>query len=46
MLVLDTDHLVDLKIASIAMSNQATLLTRNAKDFEKIPGLRFEDWLS
>lgn len=33
----------DLKIASIAIANDATLLTRNAKDFSKVPGLKFED---
>jgi len=37
---------MDLKIASIALANDATLLTRNTNDFEKVPGLRFEDWMS
>ncbi|WP_395092089.1 hypothetical protein [Armatimonas sp.] len=35
---------MDLKIASIALSNQATLLTRNLRDYSKVPGLRCEDW--
>ncbi len=35
---------MDLKIASIALANDATVLTRNSKDFGKIPGLRIEDW--
>jgi tRNA(fMet)-specific endonuclease VapC len=35
----------DLKIASIVLSlSGATLLTRNARDFMKVPNLRFEDW--
>ena len=34
----------DLKIAAIALANDATLLTRNLQDFDKIPGLRAEDW--
>lgn len=35
---------MDLKIAAIALSHQATLLTRNAKDFNKISTLKIEDW--
>lgn len=35
---------MDLRIASIALASNATLLTRNAKDFEQIPNLKFEDW--
>ncbi len=37
---------MDLKIASIVLANDATLLTRNTNDFNRIPGLRIEDWLS
>lgn len=37
---------MDLKIASIALANDATLLTRNTNDFERVPGLHIEDWLS
>ncbi len=34
----------DLKIASIALANNATVLTRNTRDFGKVPGLLFADW--
>lgn len=37
---------MDMKIASIALANNATLLTRNTNDFNRIPGLNIEDWLS
>ena len=33
----------DLKIASIVLTNNATLLTRNLRDFAKVPGLRIEN---
>lgn len=36
----------DLKIASIALVNNATLVSANLRDFEKVPGLRVEDWLT
>jgi tRNA(fMet)-specific endonuclease VapC len=35
----------DLKTACIALENDALLLTANRRDFEKVPGLRFENWL-
>ena len=35
----------DRKIAAIALANNALLLTANRRDYERIPGLRFENWL-
>jgi tRNA(fMet)-specific endonuclease VapC len=35
---------MDAKIASIALSRDATLLSRNLVDFERVPRLRVEDW--
>ena len=35
----------DLKIASIALTNDALPLTANLRDFSKVPGLRVENWL-
>lgn len=34
----------DLFIASIAISNKQILVTKNKKHFERVPGLRVEDW--
>jgi tRNA(fMet)-specific endonuclease VapC len=36
---------MDLKIAAIALVNQALLLSANLRDFEKVPQLRVENWL-
>lgn len=35
----------DLKIAAIAIVEEATLLTANTQDFERVPNLQFENWL-
>ena len=34
----------DLLIGSIALVNKQTLITRNKKDFERMPGLHLEGW--
>lgn len=36
---------MDLRIASIAIANDTLLLSRNLVDFQKVPGLRVENWL-
>ena len=36
---------MDLKTAAIALAHGALLLTANKRDFEKVPGLRFENWM-
>ena len=35
----------DLRIAAIALEHEATILTRNLVDFQKVPGLKVENWL-
>ncbi len=35
---------MDLRIGSIALSNDMTVLTRNLVDFQRVPNLRVEDW--
>jgi tRNA(fMet)-specific endonuclease VapC len=35
---------LDLRIAAIALAQDATLLSGNLADFRKVPGLRVEDW--
>jgi predicted nucleic acid-binding protein len=37
---------MDLKIAAIVLARDATLLSRNVRDFKGIPGLRVDNWLN
>lgn len=37
---------VDLLIASVALVHNLTLVTHNTADFQNLPGLRLEDWLT
>ncbi len=35
----------DLRIASIAIIQNATVVTRNYKDFSQVPNLQIENWV-
>ncbi len=36
---------MDLRIAAIALEEEATVITRNLRDFERVPGLKCENWV-
>ena len=36
---------MDLKIAATALVHNALVLSANRRDFERVPGLRVENWL-
>lgn len=37
---------IDLQIAAVASVHSLTLVTNNTKDFQRVPGLQLEDWLT
>ena len=42
----NTLHDLDLQVASIALAQDAPLVTHNQRHFRRVPGLVIEDWLA
>ena len=40
------DRPLDTFIAATALAHGATLVTHNTREFERVPGLKIEDWFS
>jgi tRNA(fMet)-specific endonuclease VapC len=34
----------DVQVAGVALANNLTIVTRNTREFERVPGLRVENW--
>lgn len=35
---------MDIRIATVALELDATVVTNNIRDFSRVPGLKYEDW--
>jgi predicted nucleic acid-binding protein len=44
-IIVDTDHFNNLKIASIALEHDAILRSAHTRDISQVPDLRCDDWL-
>jgi tRNA(fMet)-specific endonuclease VapC len=40
----DRLRILDMRIAAIVLARNAILVTRNLKDFAKVPNMEIEDW--
>jgi tRNA(fMet)-specific endonuclease VapC len=36
--------LMDSRLAAVGLENNLTVVTRNVRDFGRVPGLQIEDW--
>ena len=37
---------MDLRIASIGLTNSMTIVTRNTVDYSRVPAIELQDWLA